>query len=270
MPPAPNRLKIHPSPAIIARADSSIADCIALMREHLVGSVLIVSDDDQENLVGIFTERDLLKNFDLIDKGEHWKKPIRTVMTKPVRTLPVSKLDQATRVMIELGIRHLPIVSAEANAKQKVVGVLSMRDLFRNLAEEAERPEKSARKSATRPVIGVLSSTPHYVQLLAQGLAEIRKVRLERVSSDDFDELATLNVLLIDLDDLSLSDWAALLKRLNDQPGSPFTITLYDPKRGREDVLNIVKKLRKTNKLAVFSKPVAIDALFKLLHLINS
>ena len=43
---------IQPSPAVVVRADTPIADCVQLMIEHGVGSVLVVSDDIRQELLG--------------------------------------------------------------------------------------------------------------------------------------------------------------------------------------------------------------------------
>ena len=58
--------RIIRSPVLSARADSPIADCVRLMRNQRVGALLITSANDVGELVGIFTERDLLERIELI------------------------------------------------------------------------------------------------------------------------------------------------------------------------------------------------------------
>src|SRR4051812_4203750 len=102
---------IHPSPVLAVRAETPIADCIQMMKDSRVGSLLIVSDDIEYKLLGIFTERDLLKRIHLIQEGSHWKKPIHTVMTHPVFTIDLENLNDAPKIMVKNGIRHLPVMT---------------------------------------------------------------------------------------------------------------------------------------------------------------
>ncbi|HTU20119.1 MAG TPA: CBS domain-containing protein, partial [Gemmataceae bacterium] len=51
--------RLHPTPPWSLRPEQSVAEAVALMRQHRVGCVLICRDDD--HLIGLFTERDLLR-----------------------------------------------------------------------------------------------------------------------------------------------------------------------------------------------------------------
>jgi CBS domain-containing protein len=126
---------IHPKPALIVRADTSIGDCVHLMKDRNSGSVLVVSDDGQSELIGIFTERDLLRMVKLVDEGHHLTKPVRTVMTKKVKTIELSRLHEALELMVAHGFRHLPVVVKEKDGTVRIEGVISMRDIVRQLVQ---------------------------------------------------------------------------------------------------------------------------------------
>src|SRR5262249_48244276 len=49
--------RLHPTPPLHLRAEQSVAEAVALMRQHGVGCVLVCQS---QRLVGIFTERDLM------------------------------------------------------------------------------------------------------------------------------------------------------------------------------------------------------------------
>ena len=48
------------------RADLPIAECVRVLRDRSVGALVVLSDNVFEEIVGIFTERDLVKNIELI------------------------------------------------------------------------------------------------------------------------------------------------------------------------------------------------------------
>ncbi|MCS6877780.1 MAG: CBS domain-containing protein [Geminicoccaceae bacterium] len=101
--------------------DESVGDACRKMDEGCCGSVLVCEGD---RLVGIFTERDLVRR--VVAKG---KDPARTrlrdVMTiDPVTIGPDQPVREAIRIMDEGSFRYLPVVE-----EGKVVGIVSARDL---------------------------------------------------------------------------------------------------------------------------------------------
>lgn len=117
---------------VIDAADDSLADAAAKMREQQTGSLLIM---DGDRLVGIFTERDLLKS---VGRGEDPKATLlKDVMSTDVITIgPDSTLHDAAALMASKWIRHLPVVKGE-----KLVGVISQRDLVGVFAQMLDEPE---------------------------------------------------------------------------------------------------------------------------------
>jgi CBS domain-containing protein len=98
------------------------------MVERRVGSILIV---EGERLIGILTERDVLRVF----AGGEFDARVDDVMTRQPETVePDESLAQARLVMLHGGFRHLPVVEGGA-----LVGMLSMRDLFTAGDDEAPR-----------------------------------------------------------------------------------------------------------------------------------
>jgi CBS domain-containing protein len=89
------------------------------MAARNVGSIVVL---DGGRLVGILTERDLLRAFARATPRET---PVRQCMTpNPETCEATATLEHATVLMLHGGFRHLPIVEGE-----RVVGMLSMRDL---------------------------------------------------------------------------------------------------------------------------------------------
>ena len=104
-------------------ATATVAEAVAMMSKRSAGSVVI--KDARGGVEGIFTERDLMKR--VVDEGRDPKAtPIAAVMSCTVRRVPSSSsVEEALRLMVQHGYRHLLV--EEANA---VLGLVSIRDLM--------------------------------------------------------------------------------------------------------------------------------------------
>jgi CBS domain-containing protein len=107
--------------------EESVQVAIARMLEENVGSVAVC---DGPRLVGIFTERDVLRLAG--EDGGHFSElSIETVMThRPVTISPDADVLGAANLMNERGIRHLPVVEGE-----NLLGMLGIREVLRTLVE---------------------------------------------------------------------------------------------------------------------------------------
>ena len=117
-------------------AQDSLADAARKMWEQQTGSLLVV--DDVGELVGIITERDILR---AAATGLAFETAtVAEVMSKDPRTVgPATSLREAAKLMATLWIRHLPVVD-----QAKVVGIVSQRDLAGVLAEALNEPDTLA------------------------------------------------------------------------------------------------------------------------------
>ena len=106
------------------QASQSVYEAIAEMDERNVGA-LIVKDDD-ENVVGIITERDYMRK--VILKGRSSKEtPVSTIMTGDLLFVtPNRTIHQAMALMTQKRCRHLPVFKDE-----RLVGMLSIGDLVK-------------------------------------------------------------------------------------------------------------------------------------------
>jgi CBS domain-containing protein len=103
-------------------AGTTVAEAASLMAQRRVGSALVV---EEEQLLGIFTERDIVKALSqdalaIHQEISHW-------MTRDPQTIaPEASLDEALQRMLSGNFRHLPVMEGE-----RLVGMLSMRDVSR-------------------------------------------------------------------------------------------------------------------------------------------
>jgi CBS domain-containing protein len=104
-----------------------LAEVAERMVSRDVGAVLVLED---ERLVGILTERDVLR---AVAGGIDSDTTVADWMTHDPETMePDEPIRQAAVLMIHGGFRHLPIVQGE-----QVVGMLSIRDLMRVVLEDS-------------------------------------------------------------------------------------------------------------------------------------
>jgi CBS domain-containing protein len=109
------------------RPEQTIRESVACMREHQLGYVLVCREG---RLVGIFTERDLLRR--VIAVGRSLEQRLEEVMTRePVVAFPGMPIATAVRRMEEGGYRHLPVV----DTMSRPLGVLSVKRIMLYLVE---------------------------------------------------------------------------------------------------------------------------------------
>lgn len=125
--------------AIIAEKGGSIIsvagnrpliECTKVLREHRIGAVLVM-DDDQ--LSGVLSERDIIRGL-CNDGAEILSQPASTLMTREVITCsPDMDLLGALELMTDNRIRHLPVMRGG-----ELLGVISIGDLVSYRIKESE------------------------------------------------------------------------------------------------------------------------------------
>lgn len=100
----------------------SVLDTAKYMSEKNIGAVAVIRGDD---LVGIFSERDLMKR--VVAAGRDLARTtVDEVMTAdPLVVSPQERITDCMRMMKEHSFRHLPICDG-----RKLKGLLSLRDLL--------------------------------------------------------------------------------------------------------------------------------------------
>ena len=115
------------APVFVAPSDS-VESAVAQMR---AGSYSFVLAGEGSNLVGIFTERDVLTK--CMEEGFDWTQPLnRGVLTPSVRTVTSNAtVGEAIASMRQHRYRTLPVMEGG-----EVLGLVRLQDLLRHLAEE--------------------------------------------------------------------------------------------------------------------------------------
>jgi CBS domain-containing protein len=100
------------------------------MAERRIGAVVI---EDKDAVVGIFSERDLVKLL-ARDGQVALNHPLKKTMTAPVITCRgEDRVDQVLALMSQRHVRHMPVMEGRS-----LRGMISIRDLVRQRLQEKE------------------------------------------------------------------------------------------------------------------------------------
>jgi CBS domain-containing protein len=125
--------------------DDPVSVAIARMLEETIGSVAVCEGD---RLVGIFTERDVLR---LAGEGSGFADVrVGDVMTRnPVTLSPDDDVLDAARLMGERKVRHLPVLEGE-----NLMGMVGVREVMRTLVERLWRTQDPEARERARELLG--------------------------------------------------------------------------------------------------------------------
>lgn len=115
---------------LTAPPETTVSQAAKLMARRKVGAVMVV---EQENLIGIFTERDAV--FRVIARGHDAQTTrLADVMTTAPQTIgPDKSFGYALVLMYENGFRHVPVIE-----NGKPIGIVSARNALDPDLEEFE------------------------------------------------------------------------------------------------------------------------------------
>jgi len=116
-------LQTKGSDIVTVNRKATVLDAAHVMNKHKVGAVVVM--DEQNNVEGIFTERDLMQR--VVAEG---LSPAETIVEDVMSSDVVcceagASIDEARTVMRNRRIRHLPVVSVDG----PLIGMVSIGDL---------------------------------------------------------------------------------------------------------------------------------------------
>jgi CBS domain-containing protein len=119
--------RLLPTPPLQLSPSQTVAEAVALLRKEQVGCLLIC---EANKLVGIFTERDLMRR--ILAAGQPLTLPLKECMTpNPKVVHPKDSLAAAIARMEAGGYRHLPVVDDNGRPQ----GVLSVKQIVHFIVE---------------------------------------------------------------------------------------------------------------------------------------
>jgi len=115
--------------------DLSVFDAIKLMADRLVGSLLVMND---EELRGIVTERDYARKVIIKGRSSETTSVSEIMSTEVLTTSSSQTVNQCMEMMTERRIRHLPVIEDD-----RVIGMISIGDLVQAIiADQQEEIEQ--------------------------------------------------------------------------------------------------------------------------------
>lgn len=110
------------SDVVTMTADASVVNAARVMNERGIGGVVVT---DGKRMVGIFTERDILRRV-VAEKRDPATTRVRDVMTSPVMTCrPAASIEELMSVVTTKRIRHIPVMDGDT-----LVGIVTSGDLL--------------------------------------------------------------------------------------------------------------------------------------------
>jgi len=112
----------------VIKASETVTRACEIMEKNKIGALLVVDDNSNEsnnNVIGIITERDIVKTIAHHQHKIEYKKVDQIMSNKLISTTPETSTEDAVKLMVENQIRHLAVMEEE-----KLLGVISMRDIF--------------------------------------------------------------------------------------------------------------------------------------------
>jgi|SRR3989344_8033221 len=108
--------------AIVVEEDIKLRDAAKLMSEKNIGSLIIMHG---EKIIGIITERDIMKNISRLDNK------ISSIMSRNVVCVDEGEsLDNAAILMAKYRIKRLPVLK-----KGKLIGIVTATDILGNVED---------------------------------------------------------------------------------------------------------------------------------------
>jgi CBS domain-containing protein len=129
---------------VTVKPDDAVSLAVARMLEEEVGSVAVC---EGERLVGIFTERDVLR---LAGEGPDFAEvKVADVMTRnPITIASDDDVLAAAQLMGARRIRHLPVVQGE-----NLLGMVGIREVMRTLVERLWRTQDPEARERARELL---------------------------------------------------------------------------------------------------------------------
>jgi CBS domain-containing protein len=111
-------------------ATETVLSAAQIMNQHGIGGVVVT---DNEELVGIFTERDIMRRV-VTDRLDPEETTVRQVMTSPVVSCrPDTPVEECMAAMTGRRVRHLPVLDGNM-----LVGIVTSGDILAYQAEDQE------------------------------------------------------------------------------------------------------------------------------------
>jgi CBS domain-containing protein len=113
------------------RSNASLEDVVRQLVMHNIGSLVVTDPAWPSRMVGIVTERDVLRAVAQMHIPLHLIEVADTMTRKVVCASPDDSVEDAMQTITECRVRHLPVVQ-----EGELLGMVSIGDLVKSHSEE--------------------------------------------------------------------------------------------------------------------------------------
>ena len=110
--------------------EAVVYDALTMMAEKNIGALLVL---DQDNLVGIFSERDYARKVVLKGKSSRDIQVSEIMTDRVVFIQPDQTVEECLALMTDKKVRHLPVMEDD-----KLIGLISIGDVVKGVISDRE------------------------------------------------------------------------------------------------------------------------------------
>jgi CBS domain-containing protein len=152
---------MNPNVSFIS-AEAKIREGVELLAKKEISSVLVTNAEDL--VVGILTERDIVRKITLLDVADKLDRGVGTIMTRPIYFVHLENLNkEIIHLHLQHRVRHFPVLSADPPLVKNVVGIVSVTDFLRQFILPTHE-KSSHEKLLPKPLLGILTGTEKVAQ----------------------------------------------------------------------------------------------------------
>jgi CBS domain-containing protein len=130
-------------PVLTTKKNAKVSEAASTMCANNLGSLVVV--DDNEKLVGMVTERDMLRKIIMTSKNPK-QTDVSQIMSSPlVACNPKMDVEDAAKFMLQKDIKRLPVVE-----EGKLIGIVTFTDIMRAQPQIMIALERSSEKFPKR------------------------------------------------------------------------------------------------------------------------
>lgn len=119
---------------ITIRPDTTVQEAIKTLIQIEISGLIVT--DEQGDIVGVVTERDMLIAFEFVQQTQV---PVENYMNRKIISVTEdTTIEEVGKMLIHGDVRRVPVLRGK-----KVVGVISRRDLLKNILKHDHKKSKS-------------------------------------------------------------------------------------------------------------------------------
>ena len=248
-------------PVIALHESAPVSEALELMNDKKISSILL--HNDKEKIVGILTERDVIRKLIPLDVEDKFERQVGLIATREVYFADLNRLHESVvRLHFEKKIRHFPVLRGNLATLENVVGMVTVTDIIRhylNIEFKDKTPTK--RKDPNLHPLSVICKQPNQMEFYE---AQFGKVKFEVTRVSDpakfFRENARGDIpLIFDFDGYPQKELSNLIVQAKKYSGH-LIMTVSDP-----GIVTLFRRYLDKQRQTIALKPLDTDYLIWLL-----